>query len=167
MFAGMQLPALPAGRSWRLNPGDITVFLNVVASVPGDYNNNGIVDAGDYVVWRKTLGQTGAALAADGNANNQIDPGDYDVWRAHFGQSAGSGSGASSHAAVPEPATAGLLIFAAAVRYLRRCPAARKLRTTHSCANIGLLHCCVPAHPCWDTACESPLHCTWLHSQLL
>ena len=28
-------------------------------SVPGDYNGNGVVDAADYVVWRKTNGQTG------------------------------------------------------------------------------------------------------------
>ena len=25
----------------------------VIAGVPGDYNGNGIVDAGDYVLWRK------------------------------------------------------------------------------------------------------------------
>src|SRR3954447_427092 len=77
--------------------------------LPGDYNLNGIVDADDYVVWRKTLGQTGANLAADGNANNIIDSGDYNVWRAHIGQSAGSGSAANT-AAIPEPTPA--LLFA-------------------------------------------------------
>ena len=40
-----------------------------VVAVPGDYNKNGIVDAADYVVYRKTLGQTGAGLPADGNGN--------------------------------------------------------------------------------------------------
>ncbi len=77
--------------------------------LPGDYNDDGVVDAADYVLWRKTFGMSGFALAADGNGNNQIDSGDYDVWTAHFGESLGSGSGAAvalshdSDAAVPEP----------------------------------------------------------------
>jgi hypothetical protein len=69
----------------------------------GDYNNNGIADAADYVLWRDSLNQTGPDLAADGNANNQIDPGDYDVWRTDFGNSAVGGMAAQA-LAVPEPA---------------------------------------------------------------
>ena len=72
----------------------------------GDYNRNDSVDAVDYVVWRKTLGQTGAGLAADGDGDNQVGPGDYDIWRANFGQMAGSGAALPSAellpAAVPE-----------------------------------------------------------------
>jgi hypothetical protein len=56
------------------------------------------VDAADYVAWRK---------------NDGTQPG-YDTWRAHFGETFGSGAGASSYAAVPEPATLVLLIFVAA-----------------------------------------------------
>jgi hypothetical protein len=64
--------------------------------LPGDYDLNGTVNADDYVMWRKTLGQTGANLAADGSANNKVDQADFNIWRAHFGQTAaGSGSGAS------------------------------------------------------------------------
>jgi hypothetical protein len=70
----------------------------------GDFNGDGMVDAADYVVWRATLGQSGALLAADGNGNGQVDPGDYDVWTARLGQTIGSGATAASPAAVPEPA---------------------------------------------------------------
>jgi hypothetical protein len=53
----------------------------------GDYNNNGIVDAADYTLWRDTLGQ--AVLndgdGADGNMDGQIDQGDYDYWKGQFG----------------------------------------------------------------------------------
>ena len=56
--------------------------------LPGDYDGSGTVDASDYLIWRKTLGQTGPGLAADGNSNNQVDPGDYDIWRAHLGETA-------------------------------------------------------------------------------
>ncbi|MEX2307487.1 MAG: hypothetical protein WD738_07845 [Pirellulales bacterium] len=58
-------------------------------------------------MWRNTLGQVGAGLAADGDASGTIAAGDYDVWKMHFGETAGSGSGAtgSASAAVPEPAS--------------------------------------------------------------
>jgi hypothetical protein len=93
-------------------------------TVVGDYNGNGVVDAADYVLWRKSLGQTGVGLAADGNGNNQIDAADYGVWRAHFGQTAGSGSDTIANIAIPEPATLGLLMLPAAGWCLRRSQAA-------------------------------------------
>ena len=68
--------------------------LQVVTQLVGDYNHNGVVDAGDYTVWRDTLGQMGDGLAADGNFSGTIDSGDYDVWKANFGLHAGIGSGA-------------------------------------------------------------------------
>jgi hypothetical protein len=45
---------------------------------PGDYNDDGQVDAADYVVARKTLGQTGLMLPADGNGSGTIDAPDFD-----------------------------------------------------------------------------------------
>ena len=73
--------------------------------LPGDYNNDNAVDAGDYVVWRKSgiNGPTG-----------------YDTWRTNFGEPGGSGSGASANATVPEPVTLVLLMLAAAGWCLRR-----------------------------------------------
>ncbi len=94
-------------------------FVSLVPVVPGDYNGNGTVDASDYVVWRESIGST-TKLAADGNGNGVIDNGDFDVWRAHFGQTASSGAGAIANAAVPEPRTLALLMFAAAGWCLRR-----------------------------------------------
>jgi hypothetical protein len=79
---------------------------------PGDFNQDGTVDAADYVVWRKGLGTI-------------FTQADYDVWRAHFGETAGNGSSLPSvdplSAAVPEPSTAlivlvGILALAAAGR---------------------------------------------------
>ena len=56
-----------------------------VESLLGDYNFDGIVDAADFVVWRKSNGP---------------EP-EYDAWRENFGMTAPGG--ASSHAAAPEP----------------------------------------------------------------
>ncbi len=82
--------------------------------IPGDYNHNGSVEAADYVVWRNTLGQVGAGLAADGDGNQQIDAGDYVVWKLHFGQSIIGDSGTLANYPIPEPATWLLLLVAIA-----------------------------------------------------
>jgi hypothetical protein len=80
----------------------------------GDYNENGIVDAADYVLWRKTLTQNVPnGTGADGNNNGVIDDEDYTIWRANFGKNAPLGAAAGAAAAVPEPATIGLLALAA------------------------------------------------------
>jgi hypothetical protein len=71
-----------------------------VAAAPtfpaGDFNKNGVVDAADYVLWRK-------------NAAGQFVPGDYEVWRQNFGATAGAGA-ALQGGAVPEPATGAILL---------------------------------------------------------
>ena len=93
-------------------------------TLPGDYNDDGTVDAADYVVWRKTEGQTGAGLAADGDGNGEVDAGDYALWRAYFGATAANGPALSSaeplSATVPEPATLTLIILSAFAVSLRR-----------------------------------------------
>ena len=56
-------------------------------ALSGDYTRNGVVDAADYVIWRKTLGTTvNANSGADGSGNGNVGPEDYGVWRSHFGQ---------------------------------------------------------------------------------
>lgn len=77
-------------------------YLNVtgiVAGVPGDFNNNGVVDAGDYVLWRK-----GGPLANQVDDPNTVNQQDYEDWRARFGNPPGSGSGLGA-STIPEPAT--------------------------------------------------------------
>lgn len=84
----------------------------VPAILPGDFNHDHVVDAADYVVWRK-------------------DPsvGTYEEWRANFGASGGSGLGDSSalsgRSSVPEPASLllvaiGVLTFGTARRKRER-----------------------------------------------
>lgn len=83
----------------------IVQFGTLAAGVIGDYNDNGVVDAADYTVWRDALG-TGATLPNDATPGI-VDATDYTLWKLNFGMSAGAGSAA---AAVPEPA-AWLLIL--------------------------------------------------------
>ena len=50
-------------------------------NLPGDFNQDGVVDAADYVLWRDTKGQTGLGLPADGNGDQVVDQNDYNLWR--------------------------------------------------------------------------------------
>jgi hypothetical protein len=89
------------------------------ASVPGDYNGNGVADAADYTMWRNSLGQTGAGLAADGSGltpgvpDGVVDQFDYDLWKANFGAGTQGGAGTGGFqpiaASVPEPTSLVLL----------------------------------------------------------
>jgi hypothetical protein len=86
--------------------------------VPGsaDYNHDGIVDGGDYVIWRKTNGGVAAppGSGADGNSDGFINMLDYNLWRSHYGNPSGSGSGANlSSGSVPEPTGCILLTIGA------------------------------------------------------
>jgi hypothetical protein len=71
--------------------GDKAIFMNFTSQdVAGDYNNNGTVDAADYVLWRDNPDAFGGS------------PAGYNTWRANFGKTALIGSNLAS---VPEPAS--------------------------------------------------------------
>jgi hypothetical protein len=118
IFSTITLPPLAAGRLWNTSQLYTTGVLSVVPAIPGDYNVNGVVDAADYIVWRKNQGST--HVLPNDPTGGTIGAAQFDQWRVHFGQTAASGSGAVANAAVPEPATLVLLIFAATGWCLRR-----------------------------------------------
>ena len=72
--------------------------------LPGDFNDDGIVDAGDYQVWRAQFGNVGQSLSADGNGDGVVDAADYVVWRKGFN----TALGANASGVVPEPVTIAL-----------------------------------------------------------
>jgi hypothetical protein len=103
--------ATPEGRIIESNYSNNSTRI-LVDLLPGDYNNDGVVDAADYTVWRDTIGQSVTILTtgADGDGDGKITMADYQVWSAHFGNTLSSGAGASANSAVPEPATLWMLL---------------------------------------------------------
>jgi hypothetical protein len=77
------------------------------AGLPGDFNSDGKVDAGDYVTWRKNAAN--GSLPNDGGAATQAAR--YTLWRSNFGNASGAGSELSG-TGVPEPGTALLALVA-------------------------------------------------------
>jgi autotransporter-associated beta strand protein len=74
-----------------------SLVLTYSAMLQGDYNGDDVVDAADYVIWRKTDGS----------------PAGYNNWRSNFGATGGAGSGAGTDGgSVPEPTSWMLLVIA-------------------------------------------------------
>jgi hypothetical protein len=90
--------------------GDKAAFMYFAeAGLPGDYNGNGKVDAADYTVWRDNLGSGTSLPSGDDTAG--VGPDDYTRWVNNFGMMSGSGSTLDGSSAVPEPASATLVLF--------------------------------------------------------
>ena len=109
-------------KRFELTNVDVAALVDIGWSVvpqiyvqPGDYNGDGIVNAADYVVWRKGV--------ATGN---------YATWRANFGESlGGAGGNSAGRNAVPEPSmlalcSLGAIIGFATQRRRHFCPLARR-----------------------------------------
>jgi hypothetical protein len=114
-FIKLQLNGSPApagGASFGGFLFDTDFDPNLTLPSSGDYNEDALVNAADYVAWRKTEGDTGFFLPADGHADNEINGLDYDVWAAHYGEIPGIGAAqAPLHAAaVPEGRNIRLLV---------------------------------------------------------
>jgi hypothetical protein len=114
----------PSGTTEQLDASQISTarsssFARLIpAMLTGDYNNNGVVDAADYAVWRKNQGTT-HTLPND-PAGGTIGPTQYTQWRSHFGQTAGTGLTATLSSTVPEPTTVVLMVITAAALHLPR-----------------------------------------------
>lgn len=117
-----EFDTITAGYSVTYAGGNITLTATAV-SLPGDFNADGKVDAGDYVTWEKNDG-TNNALANDNGLGVPVSAAHYDLWRANFGNPAGAGSSGGtglSGAEVPEPAGCEILaVGLAAVSVWRR-----------------------------------------------
>ncbi len=95
------------------SPGPATYFYdNVLISLidssllTGDYNDDGLVDAADYVIWRMNAG-------TNNTLPNNLLPGPigqdhFNQWKANFGAQAGGGAATS----VPEPTSLAVSLLA-------------------------------------------------------
>ena len=73
--------------TFAIRRGAVYVLFLKPASLTGDYNLNGVVDAADYVVWRKAQGTiVPPSSGADGDGNSIVDEHDYGIWRTNFGR---------------------------------------------------------------------------------
>lgn len=94
-----------------------TGLLQVTTFVPppplyGDYNDDYVIDAADYTVWRDHL-DSSATLPND-QTPGDVTLADYDVWKTNFGNTSGAASGTAraSGDVVPESDSLMLMLLA-------------------------------------------------------
>jgi hypothetical protein len=88
--------------------GDVEFLM--APGVNGDYNDDGKVDAADYVVWRKYQG-TSTPLPNDPHGGT-IGTLQFNTWKSNFGNMAPGGGGGAGSSSVPEPGSACLFLLA-------------------------------------------------------
>jgi hypothetical protein len=127
----------------------------VPGAVAGDYNNDGVVDAGDYAIWRShPLGSTFTLPNEDPSTTpGTVTIEDYNYWKAHFGAvgtgpettfrngsiffDTSAGSGSFSGASVPEPSAALLMVTGLGlVSVMRRRMRSASSQLPHSVSEI-------------------------------
>lgn len=98
--------------------GTQATLSDFLTNLPGDYNNDGVVDAADFVVWRQSL-LTSVPLKNETASFGSVDTADYEAWRTNFGTTMALGS--SFTATVPEPSTTSIavLVFLTWMRWTR------------------------------------------------
>jgi hypothetical protein len=85
----------------------------LLPGVPGDYNKNNVVDAGDYVIWRKSINT----------------PSGYHSWRSNFGATGGGAGSSVASVGIPEPSTLVILLVGLPCVVIRRRNRLRALET--------------------------------------
>jgi len=83
---------------------------DVVPTEDADFDGDNDVDGADFLTWQRGLGTASGATLAQGDANGDgaITGADLTIWRAQFGPAAAAGAAS----AVPEPASAVMVVMA-------------------------------------------------------
>ena len=84
--------------------------------LPGDYNDDGLVDLADYTVWRNNLGS--ANSLPNDSIGGIIGASQYEIWKNNVGSSAAASFGGTT--AVPEPPAFAMLLLGIALLYRTR-----------------------------------------------
>jgi hypothetical protein len=89
--------------------------VTLLTGLPGDFNQDGIVSAADYIVWRNHQGTHFAMPNRDPSMTGAIGQTDYETWRANFSRRADGAAHVVD--AVPEPGS--VVLAALAVLWCR------------------------------------------------
>ena len=76
-----------------------------VTGIPGDTNDDGIVDSTDYTTFTEQFGSSGLELSADFNNDEKVNLDDFAILRGNYGYGIGGAPEATTPTTTPEPST--------------------------------------------------------------
>ena len=97
-FDSIELPALATGLAWDTTAISINGVVSVVATAPGDFNGDGVVDGADLAKWQADYGSNGES---DADGDGDTDGADFLEWQRQ--KSRTSIQGLKSSHRIPEP----------------------------------------------------------------
>jgi hypothetical protein len=106
--ATLGTPTGPAGFNYSLlDTGSLIrlVVSEIPVGVSGDFNDDGVVDAADFVVWAK-FRDTSTPLPNDDDIGGVVGEQHYDLWKTNFGSVFEGSGGGQDNGVVPEPSIA-------------------------------------------------------------
>ncbi len=98
----------------QYEPAEIQAAINLLnaserLALPADFDLDGRVDGDDFLTWQANFPSPHAGrVSGDADGDGDVDGNDFLLWQQGFGTPAG---GASSAAAVPEPAAAASMVM--------------------------------------------------------
>lgn len=100
-------------------PFSSVAWISAVDAVAGDYNSDNSIDDHDYAKWRHDFGMKVArGGGADGNGNGIVDAGDYLIWRKMVPSNLGHGAEVPEPSALALLVIGGLLALGAKRRIM-------------------------------------------------
>jgi MYXO-CTERM domain-containing protein len=109
----------PAANSFSMMIDGTSVILQAITPILfGDYNQDGFVNAADYVVYRNRKAGIGGNTLPNDAGEEGVTIDDYRYWKAHYGETLGNGSAATTSA--PEPGGLLLAVLGAVGLFARR-----------------------------------------------
>lgn len=89
--------AASTGAQFSIVAADAVRIVLTGSPQSADYNQDGVVDAGDYTVWRANLGETvPAGTLGDGNQDGTVDEADFRFWRGQYGTVVGAAASSAT-----------------------------------------------------------------------
>jgi hypothetical protein len=113
------VPATQAANNMsRVRPATWDMISSSTPTENADFNDDGVVDGADFLVWQRGFGGPGGLPQGDADGNGQINAADLTIWKAQFG----SAASAAAATAIPEPTSLWLLVAGGSVLARRRRP---------------------------------------------